>query len=203
VENRAVSWTTVHCLLLQRQFAGNVYVSSLKAFKGSVTEHLGGRPLPPQGSLWLYKSQRKATGEGTRKKQKNRKQRGTKKTRRKETERTNQTKKNTEKRRKSEGATHRGVLVFAIAFVPADKERPRIKTNSQQAGLFIIFLVSKAAEKTKRKRRQVSTEGRKREAVGENPSALQASSVSSRIGKRTFPSCIVSFSLHLLCASEF
>jgi hypothetical protein len=65
----------------------------LKAFKGSVTEHLGGRPLPPQGSLWLYKSQRKATGEGTRKKHKNRKQRGTKKTGRKETERTNQTKK--------------------------------------------------------------------------------------------------------------
>jgi len=62
VENRTVSWTTVHCLLLQRQFAGNAYVSSLKAFKGSVTEHLGGRLLPSQGSLWLYRSQRKGTG---------------------------------------------------------------------------------------------------------------------------------------------
>jgi hypothetical protein len=49
---------------------------------------------------------------------------------------------------------------LAIAFVPADKENPRIKTNSQQAGLFIIFLASKAAKKTKGKRRQVSIEGR-------------------------------------------
>jgi len=39
---------TVHCLLPPfHPFAANAYVSSLKALKGSVTGHLGGRPLPP------------------------------------------------------------------------------------------------------------------------------------------------------------
>jgi hypothetical protein len=43
---------------------------------------------------------------------------------------------------------------------PCKQRKPRIKTNSQQADLFIIFSVSKAAEKTKGTRRQVNTEGR-------------------------------------------
>ena len=64
---------------------------------------------------------------------------------------------------------HSKIIVPAIAFIsadtPAQKKTP--KTNSQQAD--IIFLVLKAAEKKKKgKHRQVSTEGRQREAVGEN-----------------------------------
>ena len=54
MENGVVSWTTVHCLLPPfHPLAANTYVSSLKA---SVTEHLGGRPLPPPGlslALWV------------------------------------------------------------------------------------------------------------------------------------------------------
>jgi hypothetical protein len=55
---------------------------------------------------------------------------------------------------------------------PCKQRKPRIKTNSQQASLFITFSASKVAEKTKGTRRQVSAEGRQREAAGEDPSAL-------------------------------
>jgi hypothetical protein len=55
---------------------------------------------------------------------------------------------------------------------PCKQRKPRIKTNSQQASLFITFSALKVAEKTKGTRRQVSAEGRQNEAVGEDPSAL-------------------------------
>jgi hypothetical protein len=57
---------------------------------------------------------------------------------------TKQSKEKTPKEEKNQRATQRGVLVFAIVFVPA--ENPESTTNSQQAGLSIIFLVSKVAE---------------------------------------------------------
>jgi hypothetical protein len=67
-----------------------------------------------------------------------------------------------EKERKGNQHTQR--IVPAIAFIFADisaqKKKKHLKTNSQQAGLFIIFSASKAAEKTKGTRRQVNTEGR-------------------------------------------
>jgi hypothetical protein len=58
---------------------------------------------------------------------------------------TKQSKEKTPKEEKNQGETQRGVLVFAIVFVPA--ENPESTTNSQQAGHSIIFLVSKVAEK--------------------------------------------------------
>jgi hypothetical protein len=73
--------------------------------------------------------------------------RDTKKTRgqRETKQSTKQSKEKTPKEEKNQGATQRGVLVFAIVFVPA--ENPESTTNSQQAGLSIIFLVSKVTEK--------------------------------------------------------
>jgi len=71
-----------------------------------------------------------------------------------------------EKERK--GNHHTQIIVPAIAFISANThaQKKTPKTNSQQAD--IIFLVLKVAEKTKGKHRQVSTEGRQREAIGEN-----------------------------------
>jgi len=82
MENGAVSWTPVHCLLPPfHPLAANSCVSSLKA---SVTEHLGGRPLPPPGlSVALKKlgkgnlaQVRERNGKKNRKEKKGKKNRG-------------------------------------------------------------------------------------------------------------------------------
>ena len=57
-------------------------------------------------------------------------------------------------------AIHKDEYWLCHCLRPCKQQKPRIKTNSQQAGLFIIFSVSKAAEQTKGARRQVNIEGR-------------------------------------------
>jgi hypothetical protein len=105
-----------HCLRLERRRLGRDTNKKEKPRKGEgITE--------PRGC----EGHRKKTGE----------QRETKQS-------TKQSKEKTPKEEKNQRATQRGVLVFAIVFVPA--ENPESTTNSQQAGLSIIFLVSKVAE---------------------------------------------------------
>jgi hypothetical protein len=56
-----------------------------------------------------------------------------------------------QRRRERQRSNTETSIGSAIAFVLTEKERPIIiqNTNSQQAGLFIIFLVPKAGEKAK------------------------------------------------------
>jgi hypothetical protein len=117
-----------------------------------------------QDLLWHYKSQRKASvrgrggiglKRGRKKKRGRREQRNEQNTNVGRTgRRTLETHKKRgiiQRRREKQRSNTETSIGSAIAFVLTEKERPIIiqNTNSQQAGLFIIFLVPKAAEKAK------------------------------------------------------
>jgi hypothetical protein len=121
-----------------------------------------------QDLLWHYKSQRKASVRGRggiglksgRKKKRGRREQRNETEERTKHKRGKNWKKNTgntkkggiiQRRRERQRSNTETSIGSAIAFVLTEKERPIIiqNTNSQQAGLFIIFLVPKAAEKAK------------------------------------------------------